>query len=201
MANSKAWYLSWFGCSVFLSPSFVVLKVCWFLQIFQHFFCKKIPIFSQFFFPRWRKVAQIFFHCLGDQQILLIKRYPKLVLLKKYCDIYIYLPGLQNSCVFFPAGRGAGAVGWRHYLYIMRTLSVGRVLFCSDKCFYQPFFNFINMIVFEIDNNVKLFKNEMHFFNILYCAALGYNRVWGGRLCHFFDHILWLNLLLMIIPL
>jgi hypothetical protein len=92
--------------------------------------------------------------------------------------------------LIFPAGRGAGAVGWRHYLYIMRTLSVGRVLFCSDKCFYQPFFNFINMIVFEIDNNVKLFKNEMHFFNILYCAALGYNRVWGGRLCHFFDHIL-----------
>jgi hypothetical protein len=33
------------------------------------------------------------------------------------------------------------------------------------------------MIVLEIDNNVKLLKNEIHIFNFLYCAGLGYIRV------------------------
>jgi hypothetical protein len=88
----------------------VVLKVCRFFQIFQHFFGKTFPNFSQFVFSQWRKVAQIKFHCLGDQQILLIKRCLKFILLKKYCEIYMYIYQDCSILAYFslPEEGGSG---------------------------------------------------------------------------------------------
>jgi hypothetical protein len=89
------------------------------------------------------KYAYDISHGFGDQQIVLIKRYLKLIWLENYCEIFIFNQQYIMLLYFFLGGGEAS--------YFMSTLVLGGYYFAKynwDKCFFLPFL-FINMVVLK----------------------------------------------------